>query len=468
MSVRILLYNPISGHGHMDEWHAMFASILLQRGYTVYCFTFDTEALLSRLRQRGMEQHPNVAILPCPDPYYASTPAHAPGRHFKERVYNSLRGISSTYVKRLQGSHTIPDMPWMRRCKKRLAQLLLPPVYTVFAAIRQSTRFEPSVGVTQAVSDAEAGYLSPEDWGRRMKNTLQTLPPGRYFLFNMFMDMYKTDKSSWKEFARHCRLPWSGLRVNPSPMPREAYYALPAMRGMCLLDEALCRTYAAVLPKKRFACLPDVAVATVPTVPPAIARTITRCAAGRKVVFMGGSIGGQKNITQWGELIRLADPQRFFFAQIGEIHYGACSQEEQGILRALAADPPENFFIHERYLPDERDFNACIAASHIIFAVYKDFRNSSNMPGKAAAFAKPILVSDRYLMGERIQHYGLGAAVPEDNATAILAALERLIQSPPAPENFAAYNAEHNEEAMGLALKNYFDACQYDTERENG
>jgi hypothetical protein len=229
---------------------------------------------------------------------------------------------------------------------------------------------------------------------------------------------------------------------------------------MCLLDEALCQTYTKAMPKKYFAYLPDVvADIALPVLLPPIVQVITSRAAGRKVVFMGGSIGIQKNITQWHELIRRADPQRFFFAQIGEIHYGTCPQEEQDMLRALATTPPENFFMRGEYLTDERDFNACIDASDIIFAVYKDFRNSSNMPGKAAAFGKPILASDRYLMGERVRHYGLGAVVPEDCPEAILEALECLIQTPPPQENFAAYNAIHNEEAMGQALERFFTAC---------
>jgi hypothetical protein len=453
----IILYNPISGHGHLDGWLAMFAAILLRREYTVYCLTPDTEALLLRLRQRNLEQHPNIVILPLPDTSYYAPPEYY--IHF----LNRLRGLSNTYVNRLEGSRITPDMPFKQRSKKRLAQLLVPPAYAVFDAIRRFMQFlTPSAGVPQPIADGEAGHLSPDDWGRRMKKALQTLPSRRYFLFNMYMDMYRTDQSSWKEFALHCPLPWAGIRFVPAPVPCEAYYALPNLRGMCFLNEELCQVYSKALPGKHFACLPDVTDASLPPVPSPMAQVITERAVGRKVVLMGGSIGHQKNITQWRELIRQADPQRFFFAQIGEIHYGTFSEEEQSILRDLAAAPPENFFMVDAFLTDERDFNACINASDIIFAVYRDFRISSNMPGKAAAFDKPILVSDRYLMGERVRQYNLGAAVPEDNAMAILAALERLVRTPPSPENFAAYRAAHSEEAMGQALEKFLGACLQD------
>ena len=448
-----MLYNPISGHGHLDSWLAMFMIILLKRGYVVRCFTPDTEALLLRLKQRGMERHPNATILPLPVLTFSS-------RNFKKYLINRLRALRNTYVNRLEGSRITPEMPFSLRFKKRLARLLVPPAYTFFSAIRRFVPFlTQSVVLTQSATDNEVGFFSPGDWGRQMKTVRSALPPGRYFLFNMYMDMYRTDKANWKEFARNCRLPWAGIRFVPSPTPREAYYDLPTLKGMCFLDEALCRAYSMVLPIKRFVCLPDVTSAALPDVTPPVAQVITERANGRKVVFMGGSIGGQKNIKQWRELIRRADPLRFFFAQIGEIHYNTCSQEERDILRNLAVTPPENFFMLEEYLADERDFNACIAAADAIFAVYKDFRISSNMPGKAAAFDKPIIVSDKYLMGEAVKHYGLGASIPEDDAAAILAALERVVETPQPQENFAAYRSNHNEEAMGQALEKFLDDC---------
>ena len=444
----ILLYNPISGHGHLDGWMAMFAAILPTCGYTVYCLTPDTEALLLRLRQKGMEQHPGITILPWQVSFNKFSPSYplTQWRHFKELVYY----LSNTYGNRLEGSRITSDMPFLRRCKKRLLQLL----------IRRPMRLSTP-------PDKEDDYFSPEDLGRRVKNALKILPTNRYFLFNMYMDMYRTDKASWKKFSKHCALPWTGIRFVPEPEPREAYYALSTLRGMCFMDEMRSHAYSAALPGKHFANLPDIADASLPDDPPPAVQTIVGRAAGRKVVFMGGSIDGRKNINQWYKLIRQADPQRFFFAQIGEIHYGTCTQEEQNILHELSSVPPENFFMIDKYLTDERDFNACIAASDVIFAVYKNFRISSNMLGKAAAFEKPILVSDLYLMGENVRHYGLGAAVPEDDPVVILAALERLIQTPPAPENYAAYNIAHNEEALGQALEEFFTACLHKRTENN-
>jgi hypothetical protein len=96
-------------------------------------------------------------------------------------------------------------------------------------------------------------------------------------------------------------------------------------------------------------------------------------------------------------------------------------------------------------------------AADILFAAYKNFRISSNMPGKAAHFSKPILVSDEFLMGYRVRLYGIGLAVPQDNVRAMLAALEQLAVDPVPPENFAAYRADFSEQAASDSLENYFN-----------
>jgi UDP:flavonoid glycosyltransferase YjiC (YdhE family) len=62
-----------------------------------------------------------------------------------------------------------------------------------------------------------------------------------------------------------------------------------------------------------------------------------------------------------------------------------------------------------------------------LFAGYRDFPNSSNALTKAAVFERPIVVSDGYLMAERVRMFGLGEVIPEGNAEALVAALRRML-----------------------------------------
>jgi len=105
-------------------------------------------------------------------------------------------------------------------------------------------------------------------------------------------------------------------------------------------------------------------------------------------------------------------------------------------------------------------FNEVIQASDVIFAVYRDFKVSSNMPGKAAAFNKPILVAKGYLMGERVTNYGIGATVAEDDVLGMLSALNSLIDNPNLmAKNFEAYRQDFSVEALSDHLIGFLKNC---------
>src|SRR5262245_51813242 len=59
----ILLYNPISGHGHLDSWNFLFVSILLRSGYRVLALTPDRDALQRALDGAGLAAHPMLCVL---------------------------------------------------------------------------------------------------------------------------------------------------------------------------------------------------------------------------------------------------------------------------------------------------------------------------------------------------------------------------------------------------------------------
>ena len=305
-------------------------------------------------------------------------------------------------------------------------------------------------------------YLEPVDMAHRINASLKSSPWRPDCLFNMYLDMYKTGMEAWRQFSSACRLPWGGIRFVPSELPaQEGYYSLPGLRGMCFLDESTCRAYSLSLADKYFQYLPDATNVELSNEPCFLAEEIICRAAGRKIIFLGGSIGGQKNIARWSELIALADPKRWFFVQVGEVHASTFSPEDIVAFERLVADPPENLLLHTHYLSDERQFNAIIQTADILFAVYRSFRNSSNMLSKAAYFEKPILVSDGYLMGDRVRRYGIGAVVDQDDARGMLSAIEQLTERQVAQECFAAYRGEFNEKALVSALEKFvMRACK--------
>ena len=409
----ILLYNPISGHGHLDSWNALFVEFLLEAGWQVASLSMAADDLRERLQRQQLAAHPNLRILEW----------RAPKRSLYQRVRSKLFRLSR--------------------------QLISDAVTNEVDAAK--------------LKNLEASYLQPHEFAQRVADATLQLGRKPSFVFNMYMDLYRDDQLGWRPFAEMHDLPWAGIRFVPSPTPpSEAYYQLSSLKGMCFLDEQVRQDYAAHMSQKVFEYLPDVTDINMPAEETSFATDITRRAAGRKIVFMGGTIGGKKNLSQWYTLIDLANPAEWFFVQIGEVHEQTLGFEDLSAYRHVQLAPPENLFMHAQYLPDERTFNEVIALSDIIFAVYRKFSISSNMPGKAAAFEKPILVAEGYLMGARVNKYQIGLTVPEDDAAQMLQALTVLAQPLAArsialPKHFAEYRQDFSHDALKSKFFNFLD-----------
>jgi hypothetical protein len=97
---------------------------------------------------------------------------------------------------------------------------------------------------------------------------------------------------------------------------------------MCFLDEGVCEQAQRVMPDKVFRYLPDITENALPLTESALVREIKDKARGRKIVFMGGTIGGNKNLACWYQLIHQADIQEFYFVQIGEMFENTLTSED--------------------------------------------------------------------------------------------------------------------------------------------
>ena len=175
---------------------------------------------------------------------------------------------------------------------------------------------------------------------------------------------------------------------------------------------------------------------------------------------MGGTIGKSKNLAKWYELIQIPDASRWYFVQIGEVLRDNLSAEDINALQNIEANHLENLYRHTEYLSHEQDFNAVIQAADIVFAVYRDFKISSNMLGKAARFKKPLVVADDYLMGERVRRYQIGYTALQDDAAGMLQALNRCIDRPPHLCSFQAYEADNSPTAFKEKLFAFLEDCR--------
>lgn len=409
----ILLYNPISGHGHLDSWNALFVDFLLEAGWKVASLGPGAEDLRLRLARKELSQHPKLTILEW----------RQPKRSLSQRIRAKL----------------------------------------VFWSERLNPKPKIDSDATQRRKELESSYLQPQEFAERIVDAAVQLGHRPVFVFNMYMDLYRNDAEGWQPFAEINKIPWAGIRFVPSPAPpSEAYYFLRSLAGMCFLDESVEHDYSVQLPHMHFAYLPDVTDSSVPSSPSDLALQIKREAGERKIVFMGGTIASNKNLSEWYKLIALANPTKWFFVQLGEVHEQNLSPDDLLAYRQIRATKPENVLIYSEYVSDERIFNEVIALSDVVFAVYRRFSISSNMLGKAAVFNKPILVADGYLMGDRVNKYQIGLAVAENDPKMMCEALDALTQPLPDrqiahPEHFAQYRHDFSHNALKAKLFGFLD-----------
>jgi glycosyltransferase involved in cell wall biosynthesis len=402
-SPSVLLYNPISGHGHLDSWNAMFVSILLDAGWSVNALTPDAQDLIRRLKSKNQAFLERLHILD----------------------WNVLR---PSFTQRVLG---------------RLQRLI---------GIKTNHQDD--------TKELDPRFLDPLEFARRINASIKKCKWQPSLVFNMYMDMYPSEGARWLQCDGLIKLPWAGIRFVPSPEHSEIYYRQSALKGMCFLDERVCDQALRTMPQKTFGYLPDITENALPLTESALVQEVKAKAKGRKIVFMGGTIGSNKNLASWYRLINKADAREFYFVQIGEMFEDTLTTTDVAELAKIKKACPENLYIKLEYLPDEAMFNEVIQASDIIFAVYRNFKISSNMPGKAAAFNKPILVAEGYLMGNRVSQYGIGLTVPEDNVDAMLTAISSLAHSSQSMGNqFENYRHDFSIQALSEHLTGFLKKC---------
>ncbi len=441
---QLIVYNPISNEGHLDSWHALFVELLLQVNWPVIAVTNDPKGLEQKLTQKGCVLK-GLTILSIEDKSL-SLRSRLRLLWYRWNAYCDARRFRKN-----QKGEVLPS--WLLNVLQRMLQLL----------------YQACLGKRSAVKAAIVGHqtssaihLDPQVFCRRVNQLIEQYPNDIAGVLNMYVDAYAPDFASWQNFSLKENLPWIGLCITPGTNPVEGYYQLKNYRGSLLLDEVARLRYQQRMPERHFEFLPDITETGLPEKESALAEQLKGRARGRKIVFLGGSIGKQKNLSRWLELVALADANKWFFVQIGRINKNNLLKEDEEALSRVQAQPPENLLIWSEYLSDERSFNEMIFLSDVIFAVYRDFDRSSNMLSKAAYFEKTILVTEGTLMASRVQQYGIGLAVKQEDARSMLAGLEALEHLPALKKKFDIYRQDISPSVVQDRLVSFIRKCMTD------
>lgn len=446
----IFLINPISGRGHLDAYARLYARAFVELGHRVVLvadtdgdatdylarnapsaarfFTFvsfDQAASLAGVDPaRPMEAPPQVS----PNPGGTAQAELA-----RQKVTSGIlpQSLSRRTLRRQLGR--IKRALGRRLLKTRLAAALNVPFYFDVNRIK----FHPMIECVDRIV-SRTGQAAPD------------------LIFFLYLDLMAERPHSVAVLDRPQGSPWSGILFHPRLVREdgdllEGYFKSRNARGGVFLVPSAIPAYAKATPHLHFALAPDVADLELPDETFEVARNMRERAGNRMIVLQIGSITAHKGIPTLLDVIAAADPSRFFFALIGEVHWESFGGHKSRI-RSFYARPPENVFLSQGYIKSERDYNDIVRASDIIYAVYQGFGSSSNSLTKAAGLRRPILVSENSLMGDRVRNCNIGSTAPEGDAAAILERLDWLVRQPRENFDFSGFADEHSLEALKRKL----------------
>jgi glycosyltransferase involved in cell wall biosynthesis len=247
--------------------------------------------------------------------------------------------------------------------------------------------------------------------------------------------------------------PWAVLWADsealrsPGKNPRHLLAPLTGkyFRTVAVLDEGTLSAFKSVLGPSRVLDWPDFTDNTLPLSPPFLLTEMRARARGRPVIGSFGVMGKRKNTAL---LLAYAEKHAdLFFLVAGLVNLDWYPPEEREIICRAKRGELENVLLHDGFL-SEGDLNAFIQASDIIYAVYRDFPNSSNILTKAAVFKRPVVVADGFCMAERVRRYEIGKVIPQDDFHALDHAIRALLTSPPHPDEFQLFGEAHSEKRL--------------------
>lgn len=214
---------------------------------------------------------------------------------------------------------------------------------------------------------------------------------------------------------------------------------------------------------------PDFTDETAPDPNYELVNQIREKARGRKIIGLTGALSKRKGVVTLLKVAQQAAEKNWLFVIVGALsehqfhqEYGQRFPEEYAWVKSVAESSPDNCFFHLDRIPGESQFNALIQACDVVFAAYENFPYSSNILTKAAVFQKPVVASQGFCMGKRVEHFQVGLTIPEGSVTHCMEALDHLLSDDPAIAtrlafDFGGLRISHSLEKLGRIFTTILD-----------
>lgn len=264
---------------------------------------------------------------------------------------------------------------------------------------------------------------------------------------------------------------WSGLYFHPrylrlkqksSSISRSLFGPHTILKSsrcpaIAVLDEGIAEKLQSTIDGKPVITFPDFTDTSPPDLSFPSARQIKERAKGSKIIGLLGGLGKRKGILTLLEVAQQTRKENYFFVFAGQLAEHTFTKQELTNIRNLVYSDLSNCFFNFERIPDEGSFNALVNECDILFAAYEQFPHSSNILTKAAIMEKPVIVSKKFCMAERVEKFKLGLSINEGNVLQCIEAIRNICiqlelkewQSQP---NFEDYRNLHSTEQFKKTL----------------
>ena len=485
--LHIVLFNEISGTGHFDSWTTLFTRILIDKGFKITCITPDTSIIVDLYNHNTVIQPDNLIVIP-----YDKIIPNKSGKNKIIKYYSRIVTIIKLIIWNILETSVKIIKTATNYIKNRKRASLTKNHGENFESIKndkciiiEKENLFQKKGIcnqvikkllnklNQHITVFHPGYHNPKELMSIIKKYCSEYGAPDLF-FVMYLDKWQVaPRNTYKNEKLPCA--WGGITFLPGIYTKhgtEWYFNQRQFSTMCLLDEQIIEKYKSAHPGFNISYLPDITNTSLPEKKNIRVKQLLNSAAYRKIVLLCGAIGSWKNIELFCKTARIADPDIWFFAIIGKQYPNTFTSNDLNLLSEFCACNRNNTFILDDYISDEMELNSFIDSSHVIFSVYKGFRKSSNMITKAGFFEKPILVSNKYLMGHRVKKYNIGLPIDENDEQEALMALHSLFEKPISSENFHKFQNDFSIDAFGdllvQALRKHSNYRKLEGFHENG
>ena len=249
---------------------------------------------------------------------------------------------------------------------------------------------------------------------------------------------------------RHLRLKQKFWSICRGPLRQDGVLKSSRCKAIAVLDEGIAQKLQSKIGGKPVITFPDFTDTSTPDLNYPIARQIKAKAQGRKIIGLLGLQSKRKGVLTLLEVARQT-VKDYFFVFAGSLAEHTFTAQELANIQNLVDSDLSNCFFYFDAIPDGAPFNALVDLCDILFAAYEKFPHSSNILTKTAILEKPVIVSKKFCMAERVEKFQLGSSIDEGDVGQCIEAIHylcRQFEEGKIQPNFEDYRHLHSTEKL--------------------